>query len=98
MVADRYIRNFSRLGQGILPTQNALPKYFGFFKETERRVCWQEKKETDTGFQEAEVGVHCLAFFFRRLVKCRAFVSLSMLLSALFHILGCCLETAISQC
>ena len=75
MVADRYIRNLSRLGQGILPTQNAPPKYFGFcLKETERRVCWQEQKKTDTGFQEAEAGVYCLAFFiFRCLVQCVTF-------------------------
>ena len=64
-VADRYIRNFSRLGQDMLPTQNALPKYFGIycFKETERSVL-ARKKETDMGFQEAEVGVYCLAYLF----------------------------------
>ena len=60
MVADRYIRNFSRLGQGIVPTQNAPPNFF----KKQNVECVGKKKQTDTGFQEAEAGVYCLAFLF----------------------------------
>ena len=60
-----------------------------FFKETERRVCWQEKRKQIRAFKRQKWVCIALFFIFRCLVKCRTFVLLSMLLSGRFHILGC---------
>ena len=100
-VADRYIRNFSRLGQGIFPTQNAPPKYFGFFfKKQNVEFVGKKKRKQIRGFKRQKWVCIALLFYFSLSSKTPSiFVTINVTFGTFsyFRLLSK-VETAISQC